>query len=186
MGLAHLAPAAAPPFALVDQGGRAASLGQLHGSVVVVSFFDGLCNDICPVLADEIHRANLLLGSRSADVQFVTVNTDPVALAVSDLSPATAASRLGSMANWHMLTGPLPTLNSVWRAYGITITADSATRAVAHNDLLYFIDRDGKLRYRATPFADEHPDGSYSLPPASVSRWAQGIATYAGGLADDR
>jgi hypothetical protein len=70
-------------------------------------------------------------------------------------------------------------LNSVWQTYGITITVDSATRTVAHNDLLYFIDPAGRLRYRATPFANEQRDGTYSLPAASVSRWAMGIATYA-------
>jgi len=186
MGLTRMDQTPAPRFALVDQEGRPVSLGQLHGSVVVVSFFDGPCNDICPVLADEIHQADVLLGPSSADVEFVTVNTDPDALAVSGLAPAAAAAGLGKMTNWHILTGPLPTLNSVWRTYGITITVDSATRAVAHNDLLYFIDPAGRLRYRATPFADEQPDGAYSLRAASVSRWALGIATYARDLAGDR
>jgi len=182
MGLTWMDPAPAPRIALVDQDGRPVSLGQLHGSVVVVSFFDGPCNDICPVLADEIHQADVLLGPTSADVDFVTVNTDPDALAASDLAPAAAAG-LGAMTNWHILTGPLPTLNSVWRTYGITITTDSATGTVAHNDLLYFIDAAGRLRYRATPFADEQPNGTYSLPAASVRRWALGIATYARDLA---
>jgi|GEM_PF-396818 len=182
MGLQRLVPAPAHALALVDQHGQPASLGQLHGSVVVLSFFDGPCNDICPVLATEIRQADNLLGSRSADVEFLTVNTDPTALAVSDLSPAVAAGGLGSMQNWRMLTGPLPTLNTVWRDYRITVTANTVTKAVAHNDLLYFIDPSGKVRYRATPIANEQADGSYSLGPGDVSRWAQGIATYAGAL----
>ena len=182
MGLEHLGARPAPPIALVDQGGRRTSLGQLLGSVVVLSFFDGPCNDICPVLAAEIRRADALLGARSAQVQFLTVNTDPTALAVGDLSPASAASGLGTMPNWHMLTGPLSALNALWKAYGITVTANTVTKAVAHNELLYFIDRRGTLAYQATPFANEAPDGRYSLPLPSVARWAQGIATYANAL----
>lgn len=182
MGLERPTSVAAPRFSLIDQEGGSTSLQALHGSVVVLSFFDGACNDICPVLATELHQADVLLGPRAADVQFVTVNTDPTALAVGDLSPAAAAGGLGTMANWHILTGPLATLNSVWHDYGITVTANTVTKAVAHTDLLYFIDPNGEIRYRATPFADEHTDGTYSLSATDVSRWALGIATYAGKL----
>ena len=42
-----------------------------------------------------------------------------------------------------------------------------------------FIDTQGGLRYRATPFADESTTGVFSLPDASIERWGQGIATYA-------
>ena len=182
MGLETPTPKAAPPVDLVDQDGLAWSLGAWRGSVVVLSFFDGPCNDICPVLATEIRQADGLLGARSSGVQFVTVNTDPDALAAGDLAPATAAAGLGSMPNWHMVTGPLPTLNSVWHDYGITITANTVTKAVAHNELLYFIDPQGRIRYRATPFADEQADGTYTLSPADRSRWSAGIATYAARL----
>jgi len=43
---------------------------------------------------------------------------------------------------------------------------------------MYFIDPAGRLRYRATPFADESASGAFSLSPADVARWGQGIATY--------
>jgi hypothetical protein len=42
-----------------------------------------------------------------------------------------------------------------------------------------FIDPAGRLRFEATPFADESSRGAFSLPPAWVARWGQGIATYA-------
>jgi hypothetical protein len=42
-----------------------------------------------------------------------------------------------------------------------------------------FIDSQGDLRYRATPFADESTTGTFSLPASSIDRWGQGIASYA-------
>ena len=53
---------------------------------------------------------------------------------------------------------------------------------VAHNDVMDFIDPRGSVRYRATPFANESSNGTFSLAASSEARWAQGIATYAGRL----
>ena len=65
-----------------------------------------------------------------------------------------------------MVTGPLATLNAVWKAYGVSISVDTKTGLEAHNDVMDFIDAQGDLRYRATPFADESTTGTYSLPRA--------------------
>ena len=68
-----------------------------------------------------------------------------------------------------MVTGPLATLNPVWKAYGVSISVDKKTGLEAHNDVMDFIDAQGDLRYRATPFADESTTGTYSLPASSVA-----------------
>jgi hypothetical protein len=73
----------------------------------------------------------------------------------------------------------LDTLNAVWKAYGVSISIDRKTGLEAHNDVMAFIDGRGDLRYGATPFADESASGTFSLPPAAIARWSQGIATYA-------
>jgi hypothetical protein len=75
------------------------------------------------------------------------------------------------------LTGSLARLDSVWKAYGVTIEVQKSTGVVSHNDLLYFIDAEGRLRLRATPFADESSTGAYSLPMATETRFASGIAS---------
>ncbi len=82
-----------------------------------------------------------------------------------------------------MLTGPLATLDSVWKSYGVSISVDQKTDLEAHNEVLYFIDPSGDLRFKATPFANESTTGTYSLPQATIARWATGIAAYAGQLA---
>ena len=86
------------------------------------------------------------------------------------------------MPNWHMLTGPLATLNAIWRAYGVSITVTKATGAVVHNNLMYFVDPMGRLRLRATPVVDESRTGMFRLAIAGVDRWAAGIARYASSL----
>jgi protein SCO1/2 len=179
MGLTRVAPAPAPAFSLIDQGGQATSLPPQPPEAVVLTFFDGSCNDICPVLAAEIAQADTDLGAEAKDVEFLTVNTDPRALAQGAQAPASTASGLGALANWRMLTGPLATLDAVWKSYGVSISVDQKTGLEAHNEVLYFIDRSGDLRFKATPFADESTTGTYGLPVGTIARWATGIAAYA-------
>ena len=184
MGIAtpHSDPAA-PAFTLTSQTGQPVSLPVQPARVVVLTFFDASCNDICPVLASEVEQADADLGQAASQVEFLTVNTDPAALAQSAEAPVLTGTGLGALANWRMLTGPLATLNAVWKSYGVSISLDAKAGLEAHNDVIDFIDPRGDLRYRATPFADESKTGAFSLSAASISRWAQGIATYAEKLA---
>ena len=179
MGLRVLTPHSASPFTLTDQRSRPTPVPALPPRVVIVSFFNAACNDICPVVAAEIVQADANLGLAASDVEFVTVNTDPTALAQSAEAPVLSKTGLGALSNWHMVTGPLDTLNAVWKAYGVSISIDRKTGLEAHNDVMAFIDGRGDLRYGATPFADESASGTFSLPPAAIARWSQGIATYA-------
>ncbi len=180
MGLETLTPGTAGPISLVDERGQTVSLAAERHKAVVLSFFDGRCNDIGPVLGAEIREADADLGAAAGRVVFLTVNTDPAATAVSGLDEAVARTGLGHLPNWYMLTGPLSELNTVWRAYAVTVTFDTVTRTVSHIDVMYFLDGRGRFAYSATPFADEsRPAGSYVLPRSEVARFALGVATYA-------
>jgi cytochrome oxidase Cu insertion factor (SCO1/SenC/PrrC family) len=179
MGLSTPSPRLVTPFALTDQNGQTVTVPIPSPRVVVLTFFNAPCNDICPVLAAELQQADADLGAQANDVEFVTVNTDPAALAQSAEGPAVSGTALGSLTNWHMVTGPLTTLNQVWKAYGVSISLNAKTGLEAHTDVMDFIDPQGFLRYRSTPFADESSLGSFSLPSASEARWGQGIAMYA-------
>lgn len=180
MGITDLAGTTAPPISLVDQSGATLSLADERGNAVVVTFFDSPCQDICPVLAAELVRAAADLGPEAAHVVFLTVNTDPEVLSSAPAVAAAQRSGLDNLADWHFLTSSLRPLNAVWKAYGVSINVSPGTGMVAHNDVMYFISPTGHLEYRATPFADESASGVFSLPPASIARWGQGIATYAG------
>ncbi len=182
MGMTTLATKPAPAISLTDQTGRALSLADERGEAVVVTFFDSPCQDICPVLSAELREADADLGPEAAHVVFLTVNTDPVVLSAGPAVTAAAASGLGTLPNWHFLTSSLSRLNAVWKAYGVTVNVAPASGLVAHNDVMYFIGPTGRLRYRATPFADESASGTFSLSHALMARWGHGIATYAGDL----
>lgn len=178
MGLTTPSPRPAAGFSLTDQNGQPVTMPSDSGHVVVLTFFDAPCNDICPVLAAEIEQADKDLGAQASDVEFVTVNTDPSALAASDATPAEATG-LTALPNWRFATGPLATLNNVWKAYDVSISVNPKTGLEAHSDVMDFVDGGGFLRYRATPFADESSNGAYTLSSASEARWAQGMAAYA-------
>ena len=62
LGLTKLKSSPAPGFNLEADGGSTISLSRLRGKVVIVSFFDSVCNDICPVLATELKQAEVDLG----------------------------------------------------------------------------------------------------------------------------
>ena len=181
MGLTRTSPRLVRPFSLTEQNGQQASVPTRPARVVVLSFFNAPCNDICPVLAAEIQQADADLGAEAADVEFVTVNTDPTALAQSAESPAIDTG-LGRLPNWSMVTGPLSSLDPIWKSYGVSISVNKKTGLEAHSNVLDFIDPQGFLREWATPFADESTLGAYGLSPPSEARWGQGIATYASEL----
>lgn len=182
MGLTRPPATPATGFSLTDQHGSAISLASLRGKVVVLSFFDQTCDDICPVLAAELAAANADLGSAAGDVALVTVNTDPRATHPVTGSPPAAEAPVWSLPNWYQLTGSVRQLDPVWKAYGITIDVSVRTGRIAHDDKLYFVDPRGRLRAAATPFADESTAGSFSLPDAAVARWGAGIADEARSL----
>jgi len=182
MGITSLAGPPAPPISLVDQAGRTVSLAEERGDAVVLTFFNSACQDICPIMSAELQQAATALGPERAHVVFLTVNTDPVVLSAAPASAAAARTGLATLTNWHFLTSSLRNLNAVWKAYGVTVNVARPSGLVAHNDVMYFIDPAGRLRYEATPFADESSSGAFSLPPASIARWGQGIARYAAAL----
>jgi cytochrome oxidase Cu insertion factor (SCO1/SenC/PrrC family) len=177
MALSKLNPAPAPAFRLVDQAGRRVSLASFKGSVVVLSFFNASCSDICPVLTKEMATAEADLGASARHVVFLTVDTDPFLTGVSATTPAVTQAHLGD--SWYMLGGPFNDLDAVWAAYGITINASATTGLVAHNNAIYFIDGQGDWRFKAAPYADENSSGGFSLSAASLKQWGTGIADYA-------
>ncbi len=182
IGLSRASGVQAPDFTLVDQHGQRWTLADARGRVVVLTFFNAECNDICPVLAQEISQADTLLGPRSADVDFVVVNTDPLETSTQPVPPALTLTGLSALSNLIYLTGPVSALDPVWKEYGITVAVENTTRVVSHGDIMEFIDPSGRLRLRATPFGNEDQFGVYNLDPSDVHRFAQGITTSASGL----
>jgi cytochrome oxidase Cu insertion factor (SCO1/SenC/PrrC family) len=182
IGLTRLAGNPAPVLALHDQSGAPWTMAGARGEVVVLTFFNSECNDICPVLAGEIEQADGLLGARGADVEFVIVNSDPRSTSPEPVPPALVQTGLLSQAHVVFLDGALSDLNRIWSSYGVTVEVQRSTQVVTHTDVMDFIGPSGSMELRATPFADEDQLGVYSLDPNGIHRFAQGIAGTAAGL----
>lgn len=145
----------APDFTLANQDGRAVSLSSLRGRVLLLTFLNSRCKQLCRIEGP-------LLG----DVQRGVPEAErPVIVAVSVNPEDTAVSVRGAAHDWgwwphdwHWLMGKPEQLAKVWRAYGVDVqkTPDD----IGHSGVLYVIDRAGDERAGyATPFDQQRVTG---------------------------
>lgn len=176
IGLKFIGSATAPTFTLTSQSNQKWSLVSERGKVVVLTFYNSICNDICPVLGAEIKEAYQQLGLDRSKVIFAIVNTDPNQTSVSPQSRALRLPGLSKIPSVKFLTGDVTKLDNVWTMYGIKINVGAKTNQVTHNNVLYFIGPGGNLVAYATPFAAENKTGGFSLGPSSIHLYARAIA----------
>ena len=127
-------------------------------------------------------RPTQQLGARSADVDFVVVNSDPLETSLAPTPPALTETGLAGHSNVTFLNGSLSALGGVWKRYGVTVAVNTTDRVITHTDVMDFIDPTGQLVLRASPFANENTLGIYSLQPGVIHTFATGVADSAAGL----
>jgi cytochrome oxidase Cu insertion factor (SCO1/SenC/PrrC family) len=171
-----------PACTLVDQHGREVSLRSLRGRVVVLTFLDPHCIDICPIISAEFVRADRLLGAHRGDVAIVAINVNPYATSTGDVLAYARAHQLEGLGNFRFLTGTGAGLAAVWKDYGVFVQAPDPATDVVHTSVTYFLDRSGVIRYMAMPNVDHRSDGSSYLPQGSIDTWGKGIAQVAEAL----
>jgi protein SCO1/2 len=132
--------AVAPGFTLTDQFGKRVSLRAQRGKVVVLSFNDPECTTICPLTTTALLHAKRLLGPAAAQVELLGVGANPEKTEVKWVRAYSRAH--GMLHKWRFLTGSLPELKRVWRAYGIE--AAVVNGAIDHTPATYVIDPDGR------------------------------------------
>ncbi|OWS69822.1 SCO family protein [Polynucleobacter campilacus] len=64
-------------FSLVDPDGKARTLADFKGKVVVMFFGYTQCPDVCPTTLTEMQQVMTILGSKSDKVQVLFVTVDP-------------------------------------------------------------------------------------------------------------
>ncbi len=169
----------APGFTLTDQAGHRLSLASLRGKVVVLQFMDPHCTDICPLVSQEFVDAYHDLGAKASQVVFAAVNVNQYHTDVPSMAAFSRAHGLTAIPDWHFFTGPVPRLRSVWQGYHIAVYAPSPNADVQHTSAVYFIDRQGRERYLASPEVDHTKSGKSYLPAAQLASWGHGIALLA-------
>jgi len=157
----------APDFRLVDQMGREAALSDSRGKLVVLTFLDSRCVDVCPLTAVMLREAAKALGASSGQVAFLGLNTNSFAAEIEDVRLWTEENRLGEIAGWRFLTGAPPELEAVWKGYfiAVDITSDGHDdhQHVSHTAGIYLIDRQGRERWYLGVEADAGAVASMSM-----------------------
>jgi protein SCO1/2 len=142
-----------PDFQLVDQNGARIALSDFRGQVVVLTFFDSQCADVCPLTALQLRTAYQKLES-DAPVTFIAVNVNLQANRVADVLATTQRWRLDEVPVWHFVTGSQAELEPVWQAYNVGVTITDSGDLI-HTPGVYLIDRTGQKRwYVSVPFAE--------------------------------
>jgi protein SCO1 len=153
-GMVLTPPVPAYDFRLPDQDGRMVSLSGLRGKAVALTFLYTHCPDVCPLIADTLHRAYAQLGDLSGRVAFVAVSVDP-----NGDTPAAVREFLAAHHAEHELTylrGSFAQLRPVWAHYYVgsdaqEVNPEAATASsppapqVGHTALVYLIDPRGKI-----------------------------------------
>jgi cytochrome oxidase Cu insertion factor (SCO1/SenC/PrrC family) len=145
-GAATLTDTAAPTFDLVDQRGQAVSLPGLRGKAIALTFLDPVCTTDCPVIAQEFRMADRILGADAGRVALVAIDANPRYIEASYLDAFDQQEGLGRVTNWLYLTGRLPELQAVWRAFGEEVDYEPAGAMIDHSEFAYVIDPAGNTR----------------------------------------
>jgi cytochrome c biogenesis protein CcmG/thiol:disulfide interchange protein DsbE len=131
---------AAPDFTLSDQFGQQVSLRSYRGKVVLLAFNDSECTTICPLTTQAMLDAKAMLGRAGSRVQLLGIDANPAAISLEDVM---SYSQLHGMVHaWHFLTGSLPQLKRVWKAY--TVEAAIERGMITHTPALFVIDPQGR------------------------------------------
>jgi cytochrome oxidase Cu insertion factor (SCO1/SenC/PrrC family)/thiol-disulfide isomerase/thioredoxin len=131
----------APDFTLSDESGAPVSLHSFRGKVVILAFNDSECTTICPLTTSAMVDAKAMLGSAGSRVQLLGIDANPTATQIKDVR---SYSELHGMVHqWHFLTGTLPALKQVWKAYKIDVAIEQGQ--IDHTPALFVIGPDGRL-----------------------------------------
>jgi len=141
----------APDFELRNQSEQVIRLSEFRGKVIVLTFFDSRCHDVCPLTGHQFVQTYQALGDYTDSVVFMAVNVNVKANSFEDVITASQHWGLDEIPDWHFLTGQAEDLEPVWAAYHIEVVPSEED--ISHTPGVYVIDPQGQLRwYISTPF----------------------------------
>ena len=130
-----------PRFSLRNYDGREVASTDLRGRVVVLTFLDSQCTDVCPILASQIGGTiDRLSPAEREEVTAVAISTDP-----SEDTPASVRAFLRkqrAVGKLLYLRGPESEMRSLWRRFQILASLESGEDTL-HSAPVRIYDRDG-------------------------------------------
>ncbi len=137
----------APSIRLVDQYGRPVSLASLRGKTIALTGIDDVCADECPLIAQEFHSADTLLGADAKHVEFVAINLNPRFVSPEYLVAFNRQEDLAAVPNWLFLTGSSAQLEKTWQSLGFFSYYLPGGDMLEHSENALVIDATGHVRY---------------------------------------
>ncbi len=136
----------APALDLADQRGTVVTLAALRGRPVLVTFAYAHCETVCPLVVQEVVRARMSLADERPAVVVITL--DPWRDTPSRLSAM--AGKWGLPDDAHVLSGPVLEVEAALERWGIPRSRDTRNGEVIHPQVVYVLDRSGRMAYAAT------------------------------------
>lgn len=128
-------------FVLSDETGKRVRAEELRGKAVVLTFLDSQCKETCPVVAGLVADGlTLLPRSLASSVAAIAISTDPAGDTAA--SRRTFLRRNGATGRLRYLSGPLSTLEPVWKGFQILSSHESGDDEV-HSAPVRIYDPDG-------------------------------------------
>jgi protein SCO1/2 len=149
----------APPIDLRDQRGRPTSIADLHGRVVLLTFLDSHCTNLCPIEGGQLAQVQRRFPVAQRP-ELVVVSVNP---ADTRRSVARFVREAGWTTHWRWLFGSRSALAPVWRAYHIGVRTSRSQAVVVgsttiqlgggivHTTALYVIDPNGREQFGYLP-----------------------------------
>jgi protein SCO1/2 len=145
-------------FRLADARGGVLDTRELRGRPYVLTFLYTDCQDVCPLIGQEIGEALRRLGPMRNKVAALAVSVDPEGDTREAVRIWLQRHRLPR--NFHYLIGERARLAPVWRAY-FAAPQPRGTRESKHTASIWLIDKRGRLR---TKFS-----GGAPVPPRDLA-----------------
>ena len=127
----------ASEFTLTSQAGATIHLSDFRGKYVLIFFGFTNCTSECPLTMGFLKQMHDRLGLLADQTQVILISTDPA----RDTPEALGTFLSHFDPSFIGLTSSMSVLQSVWKAYGVTVLDNGET----HSSYLYLIDPQGNL-----------------------------------------
>jgi len=144
----------APTFSLTDQFEKRYSLNEHKGNYTLLSFLDPTCWTDCALLANQLQQVGGAL-PKDSKLDIVAVVTNRFTTDVASMKHFIKTRSLDATKNFYFVTGSVPSLESVWNSYGISVSQKKTDKMSAHMNYIFIIDPTGHLRW---VISDEPPE----------------------------
>lgn len=136
-----------PPFTLTNQEGEPVSLSDFRGRVVLVTAVYTTCTTTCPMMLTKVRTVlDQLTPDERKDMAVVAFSLNPEA-DTRELRTMIAKA-YGMKSQFHFVNGVPAQVNAVLDKLNVARERNEKTGQVAHSNLFFLLDREGRIAYR--------------------------------------